>query len=586
MESLNGMESTAVDSPYAALLTAAMLIPIYHYILVSILIVFLFLYNFLELHFLQDLFTGFRGQSVNLTFNPYSQVYHDVVSKCRILHGRYLSTPWICSPHLQTAFLHYIGNNPVVNYRRQIFITSDGGTLALDWVMNAEVKKPPIQGNDAVKQDDRNPIIIIIPGLTSDSESAVSDGVMREPESGREDSNSVHTYVKHLGFKMAKRGWNVVVSNHRGLGGVSITSDCFYHGGWTEDVRRVIDHIHCQYSEAPLFVVGTSIGANILICDRYMSRRTRQRFYNKALTIGLKDYAKSHEAVLSRILNWEGIKKALTVRDFDDCATRVVGKYETVDTYYRRCSSSNFVGSVTVPLLCISSLDDPVCTSEAIPFDECRLNTNVVLATTKHGGHLPFFEGLTAKSVWWVRAVDEFFCALQSSPLSQRKKEIPVSSSNPHESSIDHAPYIHVSEEGTITAVREEVAEILNMDQNKTKNLICAEERQKDENDLDQTPVTACSPEQNKTENSICAEERQKDENDLDQTPVAACSPEQDISSHIVAPLKKSLNQVSRQNRKSLWLLAYIAMVTTWPVVGSILAVFFRKKFKNLFSRR
>lgn len=30
-------------------------------------------------------------------------------------------------------------------------------------------------------------------------------------------------YLKHLAFNTAKRGWNVVVSNHRGLGGVSVT---------------------------------------------------------------------------------------------------------------------------------------------------------------------------------------------------------------------------------------------------------------------------------------------------------------------------------------------------------------------------
>ena len=30
-------------------------------------------------------------------------------------------------------------------------------------------------------------------------------------------------YMKHLVYKVAKSGWHVVVSNHRGLGGVSIT---------------------------------------------------------------------------------------------------------------------------------------------------------------------------------------------------------------------------------------------------------------------------------------------------------------------------------------------------------------------------
>lgn len=45
---------------------------------------------------------------------------------------------------------------------------------------------------------------------------------------------------------------------------------------------------------------------------------------------------------------------------------------QTTDTYYRRSSSAQYVGNVAVPLLCISALDDPVCTREAIPWDECR----------------------------------------------------------------------------------------------------------------------------------------------------------------------------------------------------------------------
>ena len=47
---------------------------------------------------------------------------------------------------------------------------------------------------------------------------------------------------------------------------ISLQSDCFYNAGWTEDVRVVIDHLHNEYPNAPLFAVGTSIGANILVC--------------------------------------------------------------------------------------------------------------------------------------------------------------------------------------------------------------------------------------------------------------------------------------------------------------------------------
>ncbi|KAI3445597.1 hypothetical protein Pfo_002262 [Paulownia fortunei] len=562
MDYFNPIESPAAESPYELLLRAALLIPISHYFLGLCLIIIVLLYNFLEIHFLQDFFTGFRGQPVTLTFNPSSQLYRDVVSKCRVLHGRYLSTPWLCSPHLQTTFVHYFGNPPVVNYRRQLFTTSDGGTIALDWVINAEVKKPAIQVNDAVQHDDRNPIIIIIPGLASASDSA---------------------YVKHLAFKMAKRGYNVVVSNHRGLGGVPITSDVFYTAARTEDLRSVIHHIHCQYPEAPLFAVGTSVGANILvkylgedginvpiigaaaicspwdslICDRFLRRRLVQRFYNKALTVGLKDYANLHQDVLSRLSNWEGVKQSRSVRDFDDAATRFLANCETVDTYYRQCSSCNYVGSVMVPLLCISSLDDPVCTSEAIPWDECRLNNNVVLATTQHGGHLPFFEGLTAKSVWWVRAVDEFFSALKSSPPSHRKKEVqmPVSSANPLQTSIDQAPSVNVLENGIVAAVGNDLADV-GVEHHKVEDTVCAEGN---------------------------AQEKQNSKIGISQRPDNTRSPEQDIND-VVAPVEKCLNQVSYQNQKSLWVLVYIAIITTWPIVGSTLAVFFRKMFQDLFS--
>lgn len=44
-----------------------------------------------------------------------------------------------------------------------------------------------------------------------------------------------------------------------------LQSDCFYNAGWTEDARVVFDYLHGQYPKAPLFAIGTSIGANILV---------------------------------------------------------------------------------------------------------------------------------------------------------------------------------------------------------------------------------------------------------------------------------------------------------------------------------
>ncbi|KAI8532078.1 hypothetical protein RHMOL_Rhmol11G0185400 [Rhododendron molle] len=565
------------QSPYQILLTAASLIPISHYFYGFLFICLVFLYNFLEIHIIQDLFTGFRGQPVCLTFNSCSDVYQEVVSKCRILHGRYLTTPWLSSPHIQTAFLSLFDWRPAFHYRRQLFHLSDGGTIALDWLMSSNVPEASLQSKDTITKDDKTPIVVVIPGLTSDSAHAVSFlctfkfcnprfAIISSGQSGQ----NVSQYVKHCAFKMAKCGWNVVVSNHRGLGGISITSDCFYNAGWTEDIRKVIDHLHHRFPEAPLFVVGTSIGANVLvkylgedginspiagaaaicspwdllICDRFINRRAVQKFYNKALTFGLKGYAQLHQLVLSRLADWEGILK-------------------TVDAYYRHSSSSTFVGNVMVPLLCISALDDPVCTREAIPWDECRANKNIVLATTRHGGHLAYYQGITAKSLWWVGAVHEFFSVLHSSSLIRRKKEAQMQSHHlisPPESSIDQGPYLNITEDGMVAAVADEQT---NIEEENTEPMI-----QSDKN------------------KGVISETQGSDRVMGERTHLTDKSPQhpgQDVND-IIIPKRRYMDQLSRHSRKSIWLLAYIAIVTTWPLVGPALTLFFKKRFRNVLA--
>ncbi|KAM4123356.1 hypothetical protein ACB094_01G153100 [Castanea mollissima] len=559
-------------NPYGLLLKALTLIPSWHYLLAFLILSLVFLYNFLEFHFLHDLFSGFRGHPVCFTYNPCSVIYDGVVSKCRVLRGRYCATPWLSSPHVQTVFLNFNGRPPVFSYRRQLFYTSDGGTIALDWLMKSDVSGGALHMNSSISRDETTPIMVVVPGLTSDSSSA---------------------YLKHLAFNTAKHGWNVVISNHRGLGGVSITSDCFYNAGWTEDLRVVINHLHKEYPKAPLLAVGTSIGANILvkylgedgenvpvagavaICspwdlligDRFICRRLVQKLYDRALTIGLQGYAQLHQPLYSRLANWEGIKKSRSIRDFDCHATCLVGKFETVDTYYRRCSSASYVGNVSIPLLCISALDDPVCTREAIPWDECRANKNIVLATTKHGGHLGFFEGITASGLWWVRATVEFLDVLHSSPYMHVQKK--MQNSGPHsalDSTIDQGPYVNIAEDGLVAAMCNE--------QNKDDSIEEISELQNIHYEKDNKMVSDAKQDERTT--------KAKD----DAFPVIADTTKhatsvQDVKPlDAISPFQRCFDLLSRQNRCSIWLLAYIAIITSWPLVGSAVSIVFKKKLR------
>ncbi|XP_048331927.2 uncharacterized protein LOC107408849 isoform X2 [Ziziphus jujuba] len=531
------------SNPYGLLLHSLSLIPISHYVIGFLVVFFVFLYNFLEFHFFENLRTGLRGFPVVFTYNSSSDIYNAVVSKCRVLNGRYLPTPWISSPHFQTCFLNFFGRPPVFSYRRELFHASDGGTIALDWLSSSDVSGA-FHMNNVISKDDTTPIMVVIPGLTSDSASA---------------------YIKHLAFNTAKSGWNVVVTNHRGLGGVSITSDCFYNAGWTEDTRVIINHLHDEYPKAPLFLVGTSIGANILIGDRFICRRLVQKLYDRALTIGLQGYAQLHEPRYTRLANWEGIKKSRSIRDFDHHATCLVGKFETVDTYYRHCSSTNYVGNVSVPLLCISALDDPVCTREAIPWDECRANKNIVLATVKHGGHLAFFEGITAAGLWWVRAVDEFCRVMHSSQYMHVKKKNPIAQSKL--SSIDQGPFVNVAADGMVAAMGHE-----QMRDDKVEEL---SESQKNHHGKAEILPDVEQHEQ-------LTQPKPDSMADTAQTSSQATSNQDAKTLDVLAPVKRCLDLLSQQNRCSVWLLAYIAIVTSWPLLGSAFNIVFRKKLRNV----
>ncbi|KAK6939786.1 Serine aminopeptidase, S33 [Dillenia turbinata] len=560
------VDSSSMDA-YTLLFKAVSLIPFSHYLLGFLIAFLFFLYNFLEFHILQDILTGFRGQPVNLVFNSAAHIYHGVASKCRLLQGRYLVTPWLASPHIQTAFLHFFGRPPPVTYRRYTDFTFLFLTYVINWIV---VSRGAFHGYTGISKDDTTPIVVVIPGLTSDSASA---------------------YIKHLAFKIAKHGWHVVVSNHRGLGGVSITSDCFYNAGWTEDVREVINYLHREYM-APLFVVGTSIGANILVkylgedrdntpvagaaavCspwdlligDRFICRKLLQKLYDRALTVGLQGYAQLHQPRYSRLANWEDIEKSRSIRDFDNHATRLVGKFETVDTYYRQCSSASYVGLVSVPLLCISALDDPVCTREAIPWDECRTNKNVILVTTQHGGHLGYFQGITASTMWWVRAVDEFLHVLYSSPYMHRKKKVQVCYPLSQASLIDQGPFLNVAEDGMVAAVsNEETAKVSSDD----TSLV----QENDRTDK-MRPILK--------QNKHVEESNPLPSMNGAQTSKQANSNE-DIKPPKVSVIRRFLDQPL--SNKSMWLLTYIA-ITTWPLVGSALLYFYNKKRKTLTAKR
>lgn len=122
---------------------------------------------------------------------------------------------------------------------------------------------------------------------------------------------------------------------------------------------------------------------------------------------------------------------------------------------------------------------------------------------------------------------------------------------SPQKSSIDQAPYVNIREDGLVTAFGDEPS-----------------------GEVGSQPVE--DDEAGDSVNSMMQQETNAT-TQFDPTP----QPDFDA---VTVPVKRCLNQLSQRSKISIWVLAYIAVITTWPILGSVSPMFFKKKLRNFFS--
>jgi predicted alpha/beta-fold hydrolase len=72
-------------------------------------------------------------------------------------------------------------------------------------------------------------------------------------------------YMRSLQSTFVSRGWAAASMNFRGCGGVGLTTPRGYNGASTGDLRSLIHQVSGRLAEnVPLFLVGNSLGANIM----------------------------------------------------------------------------------------------------------------------------------------------------------------------------------------------------------------------------------------------------------------------------------------------------------------------------------
>ena len=310
---------------------------------------------------------------------------------------------WIRGAHLQTIWARLARSRHLIGFRREVLATPDGDELMLDHADGPA---------DA-------PRVLLLHGTEG-------------------SSYSLHT--QGLAVLVARGGWRGVVLNFRSCARdprdirrrLRNRTARLYHAGDTTDLDLVVRTLRAREPDVPLHAIGFSLGGGVLLkwlgetadgagalasavtisvpydlaaAARFLDRRAARVYvYNfmrrikpKALDV-LERFP--HETAH---LDAARVRRARTIRAFDDCVTAPLHGFAGADDYYARASALPFLPHIRVPTLCISAEDDPFYPREAIPPARAAASERVTFAVTSWGGHTGFVSGRWPwRPVYWA----------------------------------------------------------------------------------------------------------------------------------------------------------------------------------------
>ncbi len=234
-------------------------------------------------------------------------------------------------------------------------------------------------------------------------------------------------YMIRLSRKFVNEGYCVLRVNLRGCGkGVHLAKKS-YHAGRSEDSRSVIRWVHNRYPDAPVTLLGVSLGGNtslkmagedgekpsgnmdsvIAISPPVDLQAGIMKLQKPAAKSWNKFFATEMVKVVARKI--EVHKETNTVdfpkdidslKMFDELYTAPVNGFKDAMDYYQQSSSKNLLKRIQIPMLLIISQDDPVVDTKFIESMESKGKTKIVV--TKTGGHVGFLSNNIFKGFRWM----------------------------------------------------------------------------------------------------------------------------------------------------------------------------------------
>jgi len=229
------------------------------------------------------------------------------------------------------------------------------------------------------------------------------------------EGHSNRWYISGMSQHLAANGFDICAWNFRGCSGEVNKTLRTYHSGFTQDLDEVVQYILPKYEE--VFLVGFSMGGNLslkyvgergeslhekikkcivfsvptdlLSSCRQLSKKSNL-IYMKRFLVDLKIKLEEKKKLFPKEIDLEKFNNVKSFIDFDNTYTAPLNGFKNSDDYCKKCSSKQFIKTITIPTLIVNAKNDPFLADSCYPIDECLAKENVFLEMPKSGGHIAF----------------------------------------------------------------------------------------------------------------------------------------------------------------------------------------------------
>jgi len=324
-----------------------------------------------------------------------------------LLNDNPFSTPWwLRGPHAQSFWSPFMRDGLEVDYRSERWDTPDG-----DFVYVRFLDGEP----DA-------PLVILFHGLEGSAQS---------------------TYMRGNSLRFNELGWNVAILEFRFCSGEINNTTRIYHMGETRDCDLVVRRLAERHPEKSIYLLGFSLGGNVVAkwlgengddvpdnlsaaavisppFDPLVSapdfHRVLGGFYAWNFLRTLKPKALAKAEQYPGIIDVDAVKGCKDFFVYDTVVTAALHGFEDAEDYWRKVGSHQYLDTIRVPTLLLTSEDDPFNPPETIPREIADESPWLHPQWTKRGGHVGFVTGYSPFRVryWAEEQTQTFFEAYEA----------------------------------------------------------------------------------------------------------------------------------------------------------------------------